>query len=253
MNNSTETLVQTGEISGEISPDVGETGLNCEHPPELSKDQLAAINDLESQFADKSEWRRLCLWIPQSVGDDEVQMISVLMHVSTNSDKTGTRNGIQYRRWDDVSKRWLWSWTEVRQRAKYDNYRHESLILTDITPKHDDGTTGSAFTLTMTSQGTFIEAGDPTYPPRIFATIPVSSNDCSGIVNIKQAPSDSERRLQYERDRKWPTKAEQQYRDAQRAKGKIARCAMDYRDELASHTGHSRRRGGVALRSANRL
>ena len=70
MNNSTEILVQTGEISGEISPDVGETGLNCEHPPELSKDQLAAINDLESQFADKSEWRRLCLWLRQSVVDD---------------------------------------------------------------------------------------------------------------------------------------------------------------------------------------
>ena len=105
----------------------------------------------------------------------------------------------------------------------------------------------------MTSQGTFIEAGDPTYPPRIFATIPVSSNDCSGVVNIKQAPSDSERRLQYERDRKWPTEAEQQYQAARRAAGGVARCAMDYRDELASHTGHSRRRGGVALRSANRL
>ena len=250
MNNSTETLVQTGEIS----PDVGKTGLNCEHTPELSKDQLVAINDIESQFADESsEWRRLCLRIPQSVGDDEVQMISVLMHISTNSDKTGTRNGIQYREWDDVSKRWQWSWTEVRQRAKYDNYRHESLMLTNITPKHDDGTTGSAFTLTMTSQGTFIEAGDPTYPPRIFATIPVSGDDCPGIVNIKQAPSDGARRLQYERDRKWFTEAEQQDQEAQRAAGARTRCAMGHRDELASRTGHSRRRGGVALRSANRL
>ena len=250
MNNSTETLVQTGEIS----PDVGKTGLNCEHTPELSKDQLVAINDIESQFADESsEWRRLCLRIPQSVGDDEVQMISVLMHISTNSDKTGTRNGIQYREWDDVSKRWQWSWTEVRQRAKYDNYRHEPLILTDITPKHDDGTIGSAFTLTMTLQGALIEAGDPTYPPRIFATIPVSGDDCPGIVNIKQAPSDGARRLQYERDRKWFTEAEQQDQEAQRAAGARTRCAMGHRDELASRTGHSRRRGGVALRSANRL
>ena len=239
--------------TGEISPNVGETGLNYEHPPELSKDQLAAINDLESQFADKSEWRRLCLWKPQSVGDDEVQMISVLMHISTNSDKTGTRNGMQYREWDDVSKKWQWSWTEVRQRAKYDNYRHESLILTDITPKHDDGTIGSAFTLTMTLQGALIEAGDPTYPPRIFATIPVSGDDCPGIVNIKQAPSDGARRLQYERDRKWFTEAEQQDQEAQRAAGARTRCAMGHRDELASRTGHSRRRGGVALRSANRL